>query len=76
MSLKLCEPLGEWRPDVPDLWPFCVECGRDVKTGNRYAVGYPNRVVCIPCSGLRAPAARPGRATIVSDAERRFGGGA
>ena len=56
--MKLCDALGEWRPDEPDLWPHCVACGRSIKTGDRYAIVYPLTVLCVPCSGLGRPAGK------------------
>jgi hypothetical protein len=55
--LDLCEPLQEWRPDVPGLWPHCANpsCGRDIRTGDRYLI-VPNTltILCVPCTGMGA----------------------
>ena len=40
MTYKICEPLKEWRPDMPSLWPTCSRCKKDIKTGQRYIVAW------------------------------------
>jgi hypothetical protein len=46
----LSPPLEEWRPDVPDLWPFCVGCGCDITVSTRYYIDKWNHVYCRACT--------------------------
>ena len=54
-GFKICDALRWWRPDAPESFPYCVMCKRPIRVGQRYAIGYPMAISCLPCTDVCAP---------------------